>query len=242
MVHPVRFAVVGTGWRSDFHLRMARAAPGRLEAVAVVARSDAGAERAGRWEVPVVRTLGEVLAFDPDFVIASVTWDAMPAVVTELVEAGAHVLAETPPAPTAEGLRALWARVGATGRVQVAEQYMLMPGHAARLAVVRGGAIGAPTSVQLSSTHLYHATSMIRSLLGVGMDDAVVNARDFVAPLVDPLTPDGWVEDPTPQPRTTTSATDGWGSTTSPTTSGGTRCWPAASWCGGRSVRSPTTR
>jgi len=204
----VKFAVVGTGWRSDFHIRMARAAPGRLEAVAVVAHSDAGAQRCARkWGVPVVRTFGEALAHEPDFVITCVPWDAMPGAVTELVEAGAHVLAETPPAPTADGLRALWGRVGGTGRVQVAEQYMRMPGHAARLAVVRNGVIGAPTAVEVSSTHLYHSTSMMRSLLDVGMADAVVNARSFVARQVDPLTPEGWVEDPRPVPRSRTIAT-----------------------------------
>ncbi|RMB62474.1 Gfo/Idh/MocA family protein [Tessaracoccus antarcticus] len=207
MTHPMRFAVVGTGWRSDFHLRMAREAPDRLEAVAVVAHSDAGAERSRSWGIPVVRTIGEALACSPDFVIASVTWDAMPQVVTELVDAGAHVLAETPPAPTVDGLRALWAKVGGSGRVQVAEQYMRMPGHAARLAVVRSGVIGAPTAVQISSTHLYHATSMMRTFLDVGPGEVRVNARSFVASQMDPLTPDGWVENPAPRPLTTTIAT-----------------------------------
>lgn len=205
---PVRYAVVGTGWRSDFHIRMARAAPDRLEAVAVVANSDAAAERTARtWGLPAVRTLEEALAYEPDFVIAAVSWPSMPSVVTELVALGAHVLAETPPAPTADGLRTLWSAVGASGRVQVAEQYMLMPGHASRLAIVRSGAIGVPTAVQVASTHLYHATAIMRSLLDVGMDEAVVNARTFVAPQADPLTFDGWAEDATPQPRTTTIAT-----------------------------------
>ena len=159
-----------------------------------------------KWGLPVVRTLEDALAYEPDFVIAAVSWPSMPSVVTELVDLGAHVLAETPPAPTADGLRALWAAVGGSGRVQVAEQYMLMPGHAARLTIVRNGAIGVPTAVQVASTHLYHATSIMRSLLDVGMSDAVVNARTFTAPQADPLTFDGWVDDPAPAPRTTTIA------------------------------------
>lgn len=208
MSTPLKFAVVGTGWRSDFHIRMAAASPERLEAVGVLARSDEAAERmARRWGIPVVRTIEEILALEPDFVIASVSWPSMPGVVTELVERGAMVLAETPPAPTAEGLRELWAAVGSSGRVQVAEQYMLMPGHAARLEVVRSGAIGQPTAVEVASTHLYHATSIMRAYLGAGMADAVVSARTFTAPLADPLTFDGWVENPQPQPRTTTIGT-----------------------------------
>jgi hypothetical protein len=117
------------------------------------------------------------------------------------------VLAETPPAPDLDGLRSLWADVGGTGLVQVAEQYLLMPTHAARAAVVRAGVIGEPTSVQVSSTHLYHAVSLIRGLLGVGFEPAEVNARSFIAPLANPLTFDGWSGDDTPQQLSTTLAT-----------------------------------
>ena len=122
------------------------------------------------------------------------------------------MLVETPPAPDLPGLRALWADVGASGLVQVAEQYLLMPAHAARLAVVRAGVIGAPTSVQVSSTHLYHAVALIRGLLGVGCEPAVVSARAFTAPLADPLAIGGdWTGDDTPQERSTTLATLDWG-------------------------------
>jgi len=200
----VKYAVVGAGWRSEFHLRMAVAAPDRLESTAVLVRSDDAAARVAKWGTRVVRSIDELLATAPEFVIASVSWPAMPGVVTELVERGAKVLAETPPAPDADGLRALWRAVGATGRVQVAEQYMLMPGHASRLALIRSGAIGRANAVEVASTHLYHATSMMRAYLGVGMDEATVTARSFTAPLVDPLTFDGWVADPAPQPRKTT--------------------------------------
>lgn len=61
--------------------------------------------------------------------------------------------------------------------MQVAEEYLLLSGHAARLALVRERLIGNVTSVQVSSTHLYHAVSLIRAFLGAGMDDLTVNAR-----------------------------------------------------------------
>lgn len=52
----------------------------------------------------------------------------------------------------------------------VAEQYLLMPGHFARKAIVDAGVIGVPTFVEVASTHLYHAISMMRGLLGAGFD------------------------------------------------------------------------
>ena len=50
--------------------------------------------------------------------------------VTVLVESGVRVLSETPPTPDLDGLRKLWAQVGSHDLVQVAEQYLFMPGHA----------------------------------------------------------------------------------------------------------------
>ncbi len=143
----------------------------------------------------------------PDFVVTAVPWGANPDVVRDLVAAGAAVLTETPPAPDVDGLRALWAAVGGSGRVQVAEQYLLLPGHAARLELVRGGVIGLPTSVQVSSTHGYHAVSMIRGFLGAGDGPATVSARQFTAPLVDPLDRAGWTDDESMKPAVTTLAT-----------------------------------
>jgi len=178
-------------------------APDRLRVTGVVSRSRTEFEG-----VPVFGTLDELLTVErPEFVIASVPWAVMPDATRELVARGLHTLAETPPAPDLDGLRSLWADVGASRLVQVAEQYLLMPAHAARLAVIRDGAIGAPTSVQVSSTHLYHAVSMIRGLLGVGFEPATVTARGFTAPLADPVSFDGWHGDVDPRPKQTTLAT-----------------------------------
>jgi predicted dehydrogenase len=207
-VPSVRYAIIGSGWRSEFHIRMAKAAPDRLEVVAVVTETEAEAQRiAARWGVPTMRTISEALARKPDFVISAVSWPAMPGIVRELVASGAKVLAETPPAPELEGLRSLWHDVGSTGRVQVGEQYTRMPGHASRLAVAQAGTIGRVNAVEVASTHLYHAVSLVRAFLGVDMRPVVVNARTFTAPLVDPLSFHGWVKDPTPGPKTTTIAT-----------------------------------
>jgi len=84
--------------------------------------------------------------------------------------------------------------------VQVAEQYALMPLHAARLAIARGGLIGRPTSVQVSSTHLYHVVSLIRLFLGVGYEPATVRSHTFATELVDPIAPDGWTHDGAAKP------------------------------------------
>ncbi|MFI6779630.1 Gfo/Idh/MocA family protein [Micromonospora sp. NPDC050276] len=204
-----RFGLIGSGWRGEFFLRLARLLPERFRVTGVVTRTESrGVAVAAEWGVRTFRTTAELLAHErPDFVIVSVPWPVTPEATRELVAAGVPVLAETPPAPDLAGLRSLWADVGGSGLVQVAEQYLLMPGHAARLALVRAGVLGEPTSVQLSSTHLYHAVSLIRGLLGVGHESAEVNARAFVAPLANPLSPAGWSGDDTPQQLATTLAT-----------------------------------
>jgi predicted dehydrogenase len=206
------FGVIGSGWRCEFFLRLAQAAPDRLRAAGVVTRSaERGEQVTAQWGVPTFRTAEELLAAGPDYVIVAVPWAVTPDATRALVGLGAHVLAETPPAPDLPGLRALWDDVGSSGLVQVGEQYLLMPGHAARLVAVREGVIGEPTSVQISSTHLYHAVSLMRGLLGVGFEPATVSARAFTAPLVDPLGFGEWRGDATPKDAVTTLATIDWG-------------------------------
>jgi predicted dehydrogenase len=207
-------AIIGSGWRAEFFLRLTSALADRLTLTGTVVRRPEAAERAtARWGVPSYLSPSELLARQrPNLVVVAVAWDATPAVIVDVASAGTHVLAETPPAPDETGLRALWTALGPVGTplVHVAEQYLLMPGHAARREAVQRGLIGTPTSVQVSSTHGYHAVSMIRGLLRttepIGFGPVTVDARRFTAPLVDPLTRDGWTGDPEPHPATTTLA------------------------------------
>lgn len=142
-----------------------------------------------------------------DFVLTATPWLLTPRFIADAVDRGLPVLAETPAAPDLDGLRALWSAVGGSGLVQVAEQYLMMPSHAARAALVATGAVGTPTQVQVSSTQQYHAVSLIRGLLGAGRGPVSVRATRFIAPLIHPLSRTGWTGDEEPHPTTTTIGT-----------------------------------
>jgi len=162
--------------------------------VGLAARTAQGrAEESARWGVPAVGTPAELVGRHvPDLVITSVPWAANPEVVAELVAHGTPVLAETPPAPDLGGLRALWREVGGSGLVQVAEQHTRLPSIAARLALVAGGALGQVASAQLSWTHGYHATAVLRAFLGGGPAEAVVRAVRVPNALVEGPDRGGW--------------------------------------------------
>jgi predicted dehydrogenase len=209
---PLPFAVVGHGWRADFYLRVAHALPDRFRCVAVVTRgADAGAAVERAWGVPTFRGITDMLAdARPLVTVTSVPWPANPSVIRELVSGGVAVLAETPPAPDAEGLRALWADVGAGGLVQVAEQNPVLPVLAAIQEVVRTGALGRVTSASLSWTHGYHAVAVLRRLLGVGGEASVVRATALEGPLLRGPDRNGRPADPPEVPARHTVATLTW--------------------------------
>ena len=201
-----KIAIIGAGWRAEFFIRIALLLPEKFEIVGVVARKDevriALAERFG---VQTYSSISQLLSKNkPDYAISSVSWDSNPSVVEELVSAGVYVLCETPPAPTLEGLQKLWAAVGSSGMVQVAEQYLSLPGHSARLAITKSGVIGEVSSVELSSTHGYHAVSIMRGCLQSGFEPTTITTRQFQAPLVDPLSRNGFNTDLSPKNAKTT--------------------------------------
>jgi predicted dehydrogenase len=191
------FVVVGSGWRAEMFWRLAEAVPG-LRCLGAVVRTPRD------LPVPTFASLDDVR---PDFVVTAVPWAANPAVIADAAGRGIAVLAETPPAPDADGLVALWEAYGKSGLVQVAEQYLLLPAQAARLEAVRQGLIGTPGQVQVSSTHMYHGVAIIRGFLDQAPGAVTVRASRTTAPLVDPLTRAGWTDDPAPKPATTTIAT-----------------------------------
>jgi predicted dehydrogenase len=208
MSGPVTLGVIGAGWRAEFFLRLAAALPDLRTVGIAVRRPEVAAAATARWGVPTYLSPAELVRqARPRLVVVCVGRSENADVVGPLATAGVKVLCETPPAPDAAGLRALWSTVGATGNVQVAEQYLRMPGHAARRELVRRGVVGEPTSVQISSTHGYHAVAMMRRFLGVGTGPTEVRGVRFTAPLVDPLDRAGWTDDPDPHLADTVLAT-----------------------------------
>lgn len=194
---PHSFVLVGWGYRSRAWLAAAQGLG--LRCAGVVVRTPR------ETPVPAFSSLGEALdASGAGFVVSSVSWDQAPVVVADAVRRGVPVMTETPPAADAEGLRRLWGEVGASGLVQVAEQYPRYPSHAARLALVRSGVLGTPTQVQVSSTQTYHAVSLIRAHLDLPMGPATVRATAVSAPLLQPLARGGWTGATEPGPATTT--------------------------------------
>ncbi len=176
-----RFAIVGGGFRSIFFLRIARALPELFTCAGMVVRNaDQARQFHEKWGVAVYPDLDALVAAGrPDFVILSVAKPASPGLIREITQAGLAVLAETPPAPTVDGLIDLWRRVENGARIQIAEQYPFQPINAARIALARSGLIGTVSEVQLAVTHDYHAMALLRQMLGVRFEAAKITARDF---------------------------------------------------------------
>lgn len=199
---PVPIAIAGTGYRARLLLRLANSLPDRFTVTGVLSRHPT--DTSGTTQVGDVDAL---VAPKPAFVVTAVPAAHTADLVRSLVERGVHVLAETPPAVDVPTLHRLWETVGASGLVQVAEQYPRHPMMVARIAAVRRGRIGTATSASLSLTQTYHAVAVLRAVLDVGDAAAEVRATTHRSPLVAPFGRGGWTSDIEPHPTTTTLAT-----------------------------------
>lgn len=149
---PIRFGIIGGGYRTRPYLQIARALPDRFQVSGMFVRDAVkGQALEALWNVKTYRTLDELLhASRLHFVVVSLPRSVTPVILGELAERGIPALTETPPAPDLESLLAVFELVRRGARIQVAEQYHLQPLHAARLAIVRSGKLGTVTQVQQS--------------------------------------------------------------------------------------------
>ena len=177
-----RFAIVGGGFRAQAFLRVARELPA-VQACGVTVRDAAkGAEIEARWGVPTCRDLNDLLGSQsPDFIVVAVPAESSEEVIIQVVAAGLPVLAETPPATDPDALARLHELVLQGARIQVAEQYPLEPLASAQIAIARSGLLGTVTEAFVSVCHDYHGVSLIRRLLGVTFEDAIVTASQNIS-------------------------------------------------------------
>lgn len=182
---PIRFGIVGSGWRSDFFLRIATQAPERFEVVGLVSRS---AETRSDLEARGIRAFADIdamlAATQPEFVVVSVPRAVVPDTIEHLVDAGVPVFTETPPAVDLDAAEALYRRVAGRGIVQVAEQYHRSPLLAAQLAIAASGRLGTVSQAVVAQCHDYHGVSIMRRALGVRGEDATITASVFESPLL----------------------------------------------------------
>jgi len=178
---PIRFGIVGSGWRSEFFLRIAEALPERFAVTGLVTRNPETARTIeSRWGVHAHADIAGLRATEPpEFVVVSVPESVAASMIEQLVALGMPVLTETPPAANVAGLSALYERVAGRGIVQVAEQYHLSPILNAQIAIARSGRIGEISQVLVAQCHDYHGISVMRRALGVGAEDATITSSTF---------------------------------------------------------------
>ncbi|WP_028609351.1 Gfo/Idh/MocA family oxidoreductase [Paenibacillus harenae] len=183
----IRFGIIGGGWRAEFYLRIAAALPERFQVHTILVRDEEkGLAIEAKWGIPTVRTIGQFMSRPEsfDFAVLAVPRTAAPDMIRILAERHIPVLAETPPAADLEALSDLYRTLSEKAKVQVAEQYLYQPMHAARIQLARSGKLGDVSHVQVSAAHDYHGVSLIRQLLGIGFEQAVISGQRFSAPIV----------------------------------------------------------
>jgi predicted dehydrogenase len=188
----ITFGIVGTGWRSHFFLRVAKACPDRFACIGVVTRDpQKSAPIAEQYGVPLYSSLEDLLAKKPLFVVTSVPWPINPGLLHQLADASMPALSETPPAPTLEDMADLCKRTRAGAIIQVAEQYFLQPHHQAKLALLQTGTLGTISQAQVCAAHGYHGISLVRKFLGINFECPTITALEFVSPILKSANRDG---------------------------------------------------
>jgi predicted dehydrogenase len=168
---PIRVAIIGTARRSDYlYGPILHALPAEVELVGVWGRSETSAKRLGEslgapWYTDLDKLVRETA---PQIGIVSVTYAANGEVGLMAVEAGLHVLLETPIAHKLSEADAIIAAAEQRGlKIEVAEQFHRRPLEAIKLKLLASGLFGTVYSAFNDfAGHGYHGVSVMRSYLG----------------------------------------------------------------------------
>lgn len=181
----ISYAIIGSGWRSLYYIRIAQALPEQFEVKGMLVRSQEKVDRFSKeYGIFVTMNQEELLATKPDFVVVAVNRASNKDICVELMKKGVPVFAETPPADTPEDLNEIWkVKQEYNGRILVAEQYFLYPTYDAKLRIAKEGYLGDIQNVTLSALHEYHGMSIIRLFLNAGFANAKITAKKYTYPI-----------------------------------------------------------
>lgn len=170
---PLKFAVIGSGYRAKFYARVAKRYPSLFQLQMIVCRSEQKA-RSIEEELAcrAVYDVKECEKAHPDLIVIAVNKASISESVQEWVNKGYPVLAETPVASEAGVMKQLWKmQQRQNARIFVAEQYHRYPSLMPGLEAIRRGLLGEPQTAYLSLAHDYHGASLIRRMLRTGIED-----------------------------------------------------------------------
>jgi predicted dehydrogenase len=190
MNNRIRFAVIGTGKRSDYlYAPLLNMLKDDVEFVGVWGRSEAKARELGeKYRVPWFTELEQLRnELKPDAVIVSVANPANGEIGRRVIELGLHALLETPIANSLDDADAIIQGVEVNHlKVEVAEQYYRRPVERLKRKLIDADIFGRVlVAYNDFMGHGYHGMSLIRSY--VGFNEPVItvsgtNASFSVAP------------------------------------------------------------
>lgn len=184
-----RFVIVGSGWRSLYYVRIAKALPEEFELCAMLCRTAEKAKKMStEHNIYTTTSIEECINMQPDFVVVAVNKASIADVSKEWMNYGFTVLCETPASLDVEVLRELWQLHLQGKRLVVAEQYMYYPRYWAILDVLSKGIIGEPDCINISLAHEYHGASLMRAFLRENVATSfTISAKTYEFPTVETL-------------------------------------------------------
>lgn len=189
-MNKIRFIIIGSGWRSLYYVRIAKALPEIFELCAMYCRTEEKAKTiATEYHIHTTVSIEECVNYDPDFVVVSVNKESLAQISMEWMERGFTVLCETPAAMDIETLNKLWDMYKHGHKLVIAEQYISFPKYSALQKIIDQNIIGEPDCLNISLAHGYHGMSLMRAFLKIPADmDFTVYARRYKFPTTETLT------------------------------------------------------
>ena len=168
---PMRVAILGTAKRSDYlYGPLIKALPDEVELVSVWGRHTDPAERLGKsLGVPAYTDMDQLMRETaPEIGVVSVNYHANGEVGLMAVQAGLHVLLETPIAHKLSEADAIIMAAQERGlKIEIAEQFHRRPLEQIKLKLIASGLFGQVyTAFNDFAGHGYHGISVLRSYLG----------------------------------------------------------------------------